>query len=54
MLVTMTTVGYGGQEPKDYRGKAFAMLAAILGIIFASLMVAVITKALNVSPYQRY
>lgn len=45
--VTMTTVGYGGQEPHDDIGRVIAMLACTTGIVLVSLSVVVMVNDLQ-------
>jgi len=44
-FITATTVGYGDMTPSTGRGKTYAIVLAIIGLIFTGIMVALAVEA---------
>ena len=44
-FITATTVGYGDMTPTTGRGKVYAIVLALIGLIFTGIMVAVAVEA---------
>jgi len=44
-FITATTVGYGDMTPSTGRGKTYAIILAIIGLIFTGIMVALAVEA---------
>ena len=48
-FITATTVGYGDYRPASRRGKIFAIVIALIGLIMTGIMVAIAVKAATVA-----
>ena len=48
-FITGLTVGYGDIIPVTYLGKLFSILIALVGMLFLGLLIAISSKALNLS-----
>ena len=46
----MTTVGYGDFYPKTHLGRTVAVIAAVLGSLFVSLMVVAMSESSTLNP----
>jgi hypothetical protein len=44
-FITATTVGYGDMTPSTGRGKIYAIILAVIGLIFTGIMVALSVEA---------
>ena len=44
-FITATTVGYGDMTPTTGRGKIYAVILAVIGLMFTGIMVALSVKA---------
>jgi hypothetical protein len=49
IIITMGTIGYGDYRPTTYIGRIIAFLAAISGIIIASLLILTLSRYLSMS-----
>jgi len=52
-FVTATTVGYGDMTPGTGRGKFYAIVLAIIGLLFTGIMVALAVEASGIAFDQR-
>jgi voltage-gated potassium channel len=48
-FITATTVGYGDMHPAHGRGKLFAIVLAMIGLVFTGIMVALAVEAASTS-----
>ena len=53
VIAIMTTVGYGDYYPRTHLGRFVAVLAAIFGAFFVSLMVVAMSNSAQFSPAQQ-
>jgi len=53
-FITATTVGYGDMTPTTGRGKIYAIILAMIGLIFTGIMVALAVEAAGTSFDQLY
>ena len=52
IIITMTTVGYGDFSPKSHAGRATCAIAALLGMVLVSALVASISLSIEFTPSQ--